>query len=121
APRRLVVAGSVGPVPRRGSAESPLPDEAPLTPLPPDETSRTPLPEYNGDGANPGDTSPVEPASPVPESINVPVLGRLHVRELGLPLFTFLIGLVDGFNPCAMWVLLFLLSLLVNLKDRRKI
>lgn len=37
-----------------------------------------------------------------------------------MPLFTIAIGLVDGFNPCAMWVLLFLLSLLVNLKDRRK-
>jgi hypothetical protein len=31
------------------------------------------------------------------------------------------VGLVDGFNPCAMWVLVFLLSVLVNIKDRRKI
>jgi hypothetical protein len=38
-----------------------------------------------------------------------------------MPLFTILIGLVDGFNPCAMWVLMFLLSVLVNLKDRWKI
>ena len=38
-----------------------------------------------------------------------------------MPAFTFLIGLVDGFNPCAMWVLLFLLSLLVNLKNRAKV
>jgi cytochrome c biogenesis protein CcdA len=30
------------------------------------------------------------------------------------------LGLVDGFNPCAMWVLLFLLSLLVNLRSRRR-
>ncbi|HEU4505717.1 MAG TPA: hypothetical protein VFR79_12845 [Nitrospira sp.] len=29
-----------------------------------------------------------------------------------MPLFTIAIGLLDGFNPCAMWVLLFLLSLL---------
>jgi hypothetical protein len=33
-------------------------------------------------------------------------------------MFTVLIGLLDGFNPCAMWVLLFLLSLLVTLRDR---
>ena len=46
--------------------------------------------------------------------------GELRVRDLGLPLFTVAIGLLDGFNPCAMWVLLFLLSLLVNLQDRRK-
>jgi len=55
------------------------------------------------------------------DEMEVPVLGRLSVDRLGMPLFTFLVGLVDGFNPCAMWVLLFLLSVLVNIKDRRKI
>jgi glutaredoxin len=57
---------------------------------------------------------------PMVESIETRWLGRLRVYDLGLPLFTVLIGLLDGFNPCAMWVLLFLLSLLVNLQDRRK-
>ncbi len=47
-------------------------------------------------------------------------LGRLSVTELGLPAFTLAVGLLDGFNPCAMWVLLFLLSMLVHLKDRRR-
>jgi glutaredoxin len=61
-------------------------------------------------------TTPLPPA----ESIQTDWFGVLHVRELGLPLFTIVIGLLDGFNPCAMWVLLFLLSLLVNLQDRRK-
>ena len=46
--------------------------------------------------------------------------GRLKPDELGLPLFTLALGLLDGFNPCAMWVLLFLLSLLVHLHDRRR-
>lgn len=55
------------------------------------------------------------------DQIDVPWLGQLSVSKLGLPAFTFLIGLVDGFNPCAMWVLVFLLSILVNIKDRRKI
>lgn len=54
------------------------------------------------------------------ETLDVPFLGRINVRDLGLPLFTIILGLVDGFNPCAMWVLLFLLSMLVNLRDRRK-
>lgn len=52
------------------------------------------------------------------ESIQTKWFGELRVRDLGLPLFTIVIGLLDGFNPCAMWVLLFLLSLLVNLRDR---
>lgn len=54
------------------------------------------------------------------ETIDAPWVGRVSARELGLPAFTVLIGLLDGFNPCAMWVLLFLLSLLVNLRDRRR-
>lgn len=59
-------------------------------------------------------------SQPSDEGIEAGWFGRLRVHELGLPLFTVLIGLLDGFNPCAMWVLLFLLSLLVNLHDRRK-
>jgi glutaredoxin len=45
---------------------------------------------------------------------------RWSESELGLPLFTLAMGLLDGFNPCATWVLLFLLSLLVHLRDRRR-
>ncbi|MFY8149137.1 MAG: glutaredoxin family protein [Prochlorococcaceae cyanobacterium] len=46
--------------------------------------------------------------------------GSLTPERLGLHLFTLLLGLLDGFNPCAMWVLLFLLSLLVHWRDRRR-
>ena len=62
------------------------------------------------------------PASPRvgPDGIETRWFGRLSAHELGLPAFTVAIGLLDGFNPCAMWVLLFLLSLLVNLRDRLK-
>ena len=63
----------------------------------------------------------IEPLREEKETIEVPFFGKLNAGELGLPLFTIAIGLVDGFNPCAMWVLLFLLSILVNLKDRKRI
>lgn len=53
--------------------------------------------------------------------IALPVFGLIDVREIGMPMFTIAVGLVDGFNPCAMWVLLFLLSILVNLRDRARI
>jgi len=62
-----------------------------------------------------GDATPI-----AAEGIKTAWFGELRVKDLGLPLFTVVIGSLDGFNPCAMWVLLFLLSLLVNLKDRRK-
>jgi glutaredoxin len=54
------------------------------------------------------------------DGADVPLLGRVTARDLGLPAFTVALGLLDGFNPCAMWVLLFVLSLLVNLHDRGK-
>jgi glutaredoxin len=62
------------------------------------------------------DTSVATPAAAVDSSR----FGGLSVARLGLPVFTLALGLLDGFNPCAMWVLLFLLSLLVRLKDRRR-
>jgi glutaredoxin len=46
--------------------------------------------------------------------------GSISASALGLPIFTLAMGLLDGFNPCAMWVLLFLLSLLVHWRDRRR-
>ncbi len=54
------------------------------------------------------------------QRFHVPFLGDQTLPELGLPLFTIFLGLLDGFNPCAMWVLLFLLALLANIQDRRK-
>ena len=57
---------------------------------------------------------------PVVESIQTKWFGELHVSNLGLPLFTIVIGLLDGFNPCSMWVLIFMLSLLAGLANRPK-
>ncbi|MBI3808357.1 MAG: NrdH-redoxin [Nitrospirae bacterium] len=54
------------------------------------------------------------------ENIQTKWFGELRVRDLGLPLFTVVIGLLDGFNPCSMWVLLFMLSLLAGLANRPK-
>ncbi len=62
------------------------------------------------------DEAPPRPRDRVESSL----FGTLSASELGLPLFTLALGLLDGFNPCAMWVLLFLLSLLVRLQDRRR-
>lgn len=53
--------------------------------------------------------------------IDVPVIGKIDVKNISLPLFTFIIGFLDGLNPCAFWVLCFLLTLLVYAKSRKKI
>lgn len=60
------------------------------------------------------------PTDEPPAGIELPGLGLLKVEDWGLPLFTLVIGLIDGFNPCAMWVLVFLLSVLVNVHSRAK-
>jgi glutaredoxin len=59
-------------------------------------------------------------APPPPDRVETRLFGTLSASRLGLPLFTIALGLLDGVNPCAMWVLLFLLSLLVRLQSRRR-
>jgi len=51
--------------------------------------------------------------------IGVDFLGRhLTITQTGLPLFTLAMGLLDGFNPCSMWVLVLMISLLASMRDR---
>ncbi len=51
----------------------------------------------------------------------LPFFGKKEIKISSLFIFTVFLGLVDGFNPCAMWVLLILLSILINIKDRKKV
>ncbi|MCM5571566.1 glutaredoxin family protein [Burkholderiaceae bacterium FT117] len=62
----------------------------------------------------------IDRASAPRDSVETRLFGTLSASRLGLPAFTLALGLLDGFNPCAMWVLLFLLSLLVRMRDRRR-
>ncbi len=45
---------------------------------------------------------------------------QINPANLSLPVLSILLGAIDGFNPCAMWVLIFLISMLFNMKDRKK-
>ncbi len=49
-----------------------------------------------------------------------PILKKINVKNVSLPIISILLGLVDGFNPCAMWILIFLITMLFNMKDRKK-
>jgi thiol-disulfide isomerase/thioredoxin len=46
--------------------------------------------------------------------------GGIQAEDYSLPLFTLVIAGLDAFNPCAFFILLFLLSLLVNARSRRR-
>lgn len=56
----------------------------------------------------------------IPDTIKLPFLGSVNIKQLSLPVLTLVLALADGFNPCAMWVLLFLISLLLGMQDRKK-
>lgn len=54
------------------------------------------------------------------DKVHVPILGGVDAKNVSLPVLTLILGLLDGFNPCAMWVLLFLISLLLGMKDKKR-
>lgn len=53
-------------------------------------------------------------------TINLFLIGKINLKDLSLPTAAATIGLVDGFNPCAMWVLLFLISMLMGMKNKKR-
>lgn len=56
----------------------------------------------------------------LPAKIKLPLLGEVALKSISLPLLTIVMGGLDGFNPCAMWTLLFLISLLLGMKSRKR-
>lgn len=52
--------------------------------------------------------------------VSLPFLGVVNTSEMSLTTLTIILGLLDGFNPCAMWVMLFLIALLINTNSRKK-
>lgn len=59
-------------------------------------------------------------SSKIPETLTLPLVGEIKTKNISLPVLTFIIAALDGFNPCAMWTLLFLISLLIGMKNRRR-
>jgi glutaredoxin len=78
-----------------------------------------------GKAADPGEMCKIAQeapcATPDAGSFEIPGTGRrISIDDVGLPLFTVVIGLVDGFNPCSMWVLILMVSMLASVGDRRR-
>ncbi len=75
-------------------------------------------------------TPPVEstqpPAvTPQPEEkkfeVKLPIFGTVNLSSKSVTLSTVLIALLDGFNPCSLWVLSMLLALTLHTGSRKKI
>jgi hypothetical protein len=52
--------------------------------------------------------------------IDLPLLGSVDAASLSLPALTLVLAGLDAFNPCAFFVLLFLLSMMAHQKSRRR-
>ena len=57
----------------------------------------------------------------VSQIIEIPFFGQVDLSKLSLPLLTVTVAALDGINPCAMWILLFLITLLINVRSRKRI
>lgn len=56
-----------------------------------------------------------------PLLVTVPFVGTIDAAEYSLPVLSSVLGFVDGFNPCAMWVLVTFLLVLIQLGDRSRV
>jgi len=55
-----------------------------------------------------------------PNEVKIPLLGNVNMKKVSIPLVAVVLGFIDGFNPCAMWILLFLINMFFGMKDRKK-
>jgi hypothetical protein len=86
-----------------------------------EQDDSNPPPEVTDEGEGEAE---VEEASTAPEDsdkVTLPVFGEIDISKSGLLLFSILIGIIDGFNACAMWALCFLLTFLVACGSRKRI
>ena len=57
----------------------------------------------------------------IEKTFPIPIIGEVKAKEASLSLIAIILGFIDGFNPCAMWILLLLINMTITMKDRKKI
>jgi glutaredoxin len=60
------------------------------------------------------------PEGVAPTTVTIPLLGAIELAALSLPMLTIVLAGIDGFNPCAMWVLVLLIGMLLGVADARR-
>jgi hypothetical protein len=53
-------------------------------------------------------------------TVDLPFIGTFEYESLSLPILSIVLGFIDGFNPCAMWILLFLISMMLGMENRKR-
>jgi hypothetical protein len=70
--------------------------------------------------ARAGSGQPASAAPPPAATIDLPLIGALDPASLSLPVLALVLAGLDAFNPCAFFVLLFLLSMMAHQKSRAR-
>ncbi len=66
-------------------------------------------------------TKPEDVSSDEEQVIKIPLIGEIDLSSMSMVVVTALIAFVDGFNPCSLWVLTFLLGIVIYTRSRKKI
>ncbi|MFH1564464.1 MAG: glutaredoxin [bacterium] len=83
--------------------------------------------EYLSKGGSKGGVKPIESenqeecdANSNKFLVDVPFYGVVNLKSFSLPMIATILGFVDGFNPCAMWVLITFLLVLMQIGDKKR-
>ena len=75
---------------------------------------------YEKEEEHEGEFDKEEEKSDDDATVKIPIIGKVNLKNVSLTTAGVILGLVDGFNPCAMWVLLFLISMLIGMKNKKR-
>jgi glutaredoxin len=56
-----------------------------------------------------------------PEVLTLPLVGEVNFSSMPIYITTAIIALVDGFNPCSLWLITFLIGIVIYSRSRKKI
>jgi thiol-disulfide isomerase/thioredoxin len=79
-----------------------------------------PSPVQSTAGADAAGRPATAVGEPAGTTVHLPFVGAVDAKAFSLPILTLVLAGMDAFNPCAFFVLLFLLSLLVHAKSRTR-
>jgi len=57
----------------------------------------------------------------IKNNLELPLLGHINLGKTSIVMTTLLIALIDGFNPCSLWVLSFLLNFILYSGSRKRV
>ncbi len=75
---------------------------------------------HTAEGGTCGEDSDGCVLTKTPIYVKIPFYGAVDVQQYALPSMSLVLGLIDGFNPCAMWALVTFILILMHVGDRKR-